>query len=71
MSMCNHCKWKKMQAKYGHRVATQQERDKLWQDKCRKEGLDDSLLLMSGVVVVDKAGNFVGWFAALPDQCEC
>jgi hypothetical protein len=71
MSECNYCSWQRMKAKYGHRLATSTEREKLWQAKCEEEGLDDSALLMNGAVVVDKNGNFVGWFAALPKQCAC
>jgi hypothetical protein len=57
--------------KQGIRVATSQEREKLWQQKCREEGYDDSNMLMGGVVVVDRNGNFVGWFAELPKRCAC
>ncbi len=62
LTTCNYCNWQRYK-KLGHRIARGAERKKVW--------TTDGVLEPRGVVVIDKQGKFVCWFAELPKHCCC
>lgn len=45
------------------------ERKRLWDREAAKEGFMQQM--GAGVVIVNKAGEFVAWFMKLPNHCCC
>lgn len=68
MSDCNYCSYRSMK-RQGCRKATMKERKRLWDREAAKEGFMQQM--GAGVVIVNKAGEFVAWFMKLPNHCCC
>lgn len=72
VSDCNYCKWHAMKgARKGYRIAQASERAKVWDNAEQRKGGKFSQTFGSGVVIVDREGNFVCWFMELPERCAC